>query len=255
MNSFERTLIEKAGADNGWECILESTPERIILASSQNPVTVQITTDSIAAIKYTLEFSEDVDRTELSRLMPDFLFDTTGIHAINEETLALVLRRYAELVVSLPARPLDQYEAEVSNAIDEQPGIRGTETERLVRQRIGQDVYRKALLKYWEGQCAVTGITVSEILRASHAKPWADCETDGERLNVYNGFLLSANLDGLFDSGLISFSDEGDMVISADLDEAQRKEIGLDTGLSLRWIDRNHIPFLKWHRDRVFKGS
>lgn len=34
MNSLERTLIEKAGYDNGWEITVESNPEQVILASA-----------------------------------------------------------------------------------------------------------------------------------------------------------------------------------------------------------------------------
>lgn len=75
----------------------------------------------------------------------------------------------------------------------------GTEIERLVRQRIGQDTFRSAMLDYWGGRMRCTGINVPQVLRASHAKPWAECATDAERLDVFNGFLLSANLDALFD--------------------------------------------------------
>jgi putative restriction endonuclease len=178
MNTLERTLIEKAGADNGWECILESQSDAVQLASAMHPVRVEI--------------------------------------------------------------------------IDTEPGLKGTEAERLVRQRVGQDVYRKSLLKYWKGQCAVTAIDVPEVLRASHAKPWADCETDSDRLNVYNGFLLSADLDALFDSGLISFDDNGTILISERLDRYQRTGLHIEPSMHLHWIDRNHLPYLRWHRENVF---
>lgn len=57
-----------------------------------------------------------------------------------------------------------------------------TEAERLVVQRVGQNLFRQALLDFWHGQCAVTGLAVPELLRASHIKPWAQCATDNERL-------------------------------------------------------------------------
>lgn len=83
--------------------------------------------------------------------------------------------------------------------------------ERLVRQRVGQQAFRQAMLDYWGGACAVTGVALSEVLRASHAKPWAECVSDAERLDVFNGFLLNANLDALFDRFLITFSDDGEL--------------------------------------------
>jgi len=67
--------------------------------------------------------------------------------------------------------------------------FRGTEREQLVKQRIGQDVFREALFKYWKNCRAITTLDIPEMLKASHIKPWADCDSD--RLNIYNGFLIS----------------------------------------------------------------
>ena len=147
----------------------------------------------------------------------------------------------------------DVFKIEVEHILSTDASIRGTEAERLVRQRVGQDVYRKSLMTYWKGQCAVTGLDLPEALRASHAKPWAECETDADRLNVYNGFLLSAELDALFDSGLISFNDDGIILYSNQIKDYQRSALRLETSLSLRWIDQNHLPFLHWHYKHVFR--
>jgi hypothetical protein len=93
---------------------------------------------------------------------------------------------------------------------EENAGVpRTTEAERLVVQRVGQDVFRAALMDYWGGRCAVTGCAEPLLLRASHIKPWALCATDAERLDVKNGLLLTAHLDAAFDAGLIDFDDAG----------------------------------------------
>ncbi len=84
-----------------------------------------------------------------------------------------------------------------------------TEVERLVRQRIGQGIFRQSLMDYWDGRCAVTGIDQPELLRASHMKPWTDCANDAERLDVFNGLLLTADWDAAFDKGLVTFDDNG----------------------------------------------
>ena len=54
-----------------------------------------------------------------------------------------------------------------------------SEAERLVVQRIGQNLFREGLLDLWGRalRCAATGLAVPALLRASHIKPWADCET------------------------------------------------------------------------------
>src|SRR5438105_12314738 len=89
---------------------------------------------------------------------------------------------------------------------------RTTEAERLVVQRVGQDVFRQALLAYCGGRCPLTGITDLQLLRASHIVPWAKCESDDKRLDVHNGLLLSALWDAAFDAGLVSFADDGTAV-------------------------------------------
>lgn len=69
------------------------------------------------------------------------------------------------------------------------------------RSACGSDTSsRVALLDFWQGRCCVTGLDVAELLRASHIKPWARCESDDERLDVFNGLLLSPTMDALFDA-------------------------------------------------------
>ena len=113
---------------------------------------------------------------------------------------------------------------------------RTTEAERMVIQRIGQDVFRDALMDYWGGQCPLTGITEPALLRASHIVPWADC-TDAQRLDVHNGLLLSALWDAAFDRGLISFADDGTVLSSHMLGEAASNALGLATALA-HWTAR-----------------
>src|ERR1039457_884427 len=113
------------------------------------------------------------------------------------------LDRTYRLGVSLPDVPLQRFVAETDGM------ARATESERLIVQRIGQGIFREALLKYWNGSCPLTGIRDAALLRASHIVPWAECETDALRLDVHNGLLLSALWDAAFDAGLVSFGDGG----------------------------------------------
>jgi hypothetical protein len=157
-----------------------------------------------------------------------FAFDTLG-------ALYNVLHRVYELGVSLPDAPLKEFEAKVANL------SRTTEAERLVVQRIGQDIFRDRLMDYWQGRCPLTGISDRALLRASHIIPWADCENDAERLDVYNGLLLSALWDAAFDRALVTFDDEGEPEFSPRLSEQARAE--------LRW--GAPIPLTGEHRRRL----
>ena len=63
------------------------------------------------------------------------------------------MRRVYELGVSLPDAPLEEFKAKTANL------PRTTEAERLIVQRIGQDIFRDRLMDYWQGRCPLTGIT------------------------------------------------------------------------------------------------
>ena len=250
MNSLERSLLEKIGYDNGWEVVATQNPDSLTLASARHSAAVTITTVSQGP-RYLLGFPDWILDSELTRSSP--CSAERGLILVkDEEDLASVLHRAGQLASSLPSSPVIVYEDFVAEILDEDPSQRGTEREAIVRLRVGQDVYRQALLEYWQGRCAVTGIGVPEVLRASHAKPWADCQHDHERLNVYNGFLLNATLDALFDKGLISFSDSGEGNVSSLVPEDQYGLLGLNH-FSLRWIAEAHRPFLEWHRTYVFQ--
>jgi predicted restriction endonuclease len=128
-----------------------------------------------------------------------------------------------------------------------------TEALTEVRRRIGQDLFREALFEYWGGACAVTGLSVPELLRASHAKPWAE-STDAERLDVYNGLLLAVHLDALFDRGLITFGDDGVGEFSPQLPAVAIAALGLGAGvLRLRHVQPGHRQYLAYHRANVFR--
>ena len=110
------------------------------------------------------------------------------------------------------------------------------------------------MLDYWGGACAVTGLALPQALRASRAKPWAECVSDAERLEVFNGFLLSANLDVLFEGFLVSFSEAGALLVSKAITPSDQQKLGLAEGMSLRRISAQHRRYLDFHRHRFLQG-
>ena len=62
------------------------------------------------------------------------------------------------------------------------------------------------------------------------------------------GFLLSANLDALFDAYLLSFDETGTLRVSAAVSMEERVRLGLNEGQKLRWVDAKHQPYLHAHR-------
>ncbi|AYR22318.1 HNH endonuclease [Herbaspirillum rubrisubalbicans] len=128
-----------------------------------------------------------------------------------------------------------------------------TEAERLIIQRVGQDIFRAALLDYWQGCCCVTGLAVPGLLRASHIKPWAKCESDDERLDVFNGLLLAPHIDALFDGGWISFSDDGRLIVSDSLPLSARRQLGVSIDWSINDLKPSHARYLQFHRNRELR--
>lgn len=252
MNPLERSLIEKAGYANGWENVRESTAERVVMFSARHKAEAVVSPADDDTAAWRVEFPNGPPLTELSRSFSIIDGPSGPFHATGEAELGRLLRRAAELAMALPTHAADLYAEEVAKIEAEPPTT--TEALRLTKQRVGQNLFRKALMDYWGGACAVTGIHLPELLRASHAKPWADCASNAERLDVFNGFLLSAQLDALFDAGLITFTETGELLPSPRLDNFHRMLLGLTEAkpLHLRWISPQHLPYLSWHREHVF---
>jgi len=253
MNSFERTLIQKTGYDHGWEVVVEDTPERVVLASALHKAQAYIT-EPLPGAGWILTLRPSRLLRELERVEWDHLLTDEYFGADNEAELSVLLGQAARFARALPDAPEVRFTLAVKKELSATT-ITGTEVERLIRQRIGQDIYRESLKDYWEGACAVTGIAVPGLLRASHAKGWAECTTDAERLNVFNGFLLAAHLDALFDRHLMTFNDNGEAVFAPAIDDALRSKLGLAGLLKLRWISPEHLPFLNWHRTAFSKAA
>lgn len=122
-----------------------------------------------------------------------------------------------------------------------------TEREAVVAARRGQGRFRKSLELLWTA-CAVTGCKNRALLRASHIKPWRNSDNH-DRLYPYNGLLLAAHLDAAFDAGLISFSDDGRLLMhSSRLSAADASALGIDPTMGLREVHPFHKPFLAEHR-------
>lgn len=254
VNPLQRALIEKTGHDNGFEHVLSPVGNAVTLASARHR-SQAIVTASVNGFDVSFQPATPALLPELLRSFQPWAGADDVFRVPTLADLAALLRRAASLSQALPNQAVSDYHTAVAQAVAELPAEnRGTEVERLVRQRIGQERYRNALLSYWSGACAVTGVSTTEVLRASHAKSWAECADDAERLDAFNGFLLVANLDALFDRVLISFDDSGHLLTSAQLSPSDLHGLGIRPGMALRWLASEHQPYLQWHRERFLLG-
>jgi putative restriction endonuclease len=121
----------------------------------------------------------------------------------------------------------------------------------LVAARLGQGLFRANVLNLWNSKCCVTGTRTREAIRASHIKAWRD-STDIERMDPRNGLPLVATLDALFDAGLISFSDEGSMLVSPLLDGEERQILLVRQLKIAAEIHPDTASYLRFHRGNYF---
>jgi hypothetical protein len=125
-----------------------------------------------------------------------------------------------------------------------------TTTERtgLVTSRVGQGYFRNQLIDKYDNKCAVTKSELHSILIASHIVPWSE-SNEQERLDANNGILLSPLYDALFDKNLISFDDEGRMLISDKISNEISK-LNINKLASIQ-VNKEMKPYLQRHRVRL----
>ncbi|MGX4802062.1 HNH endonuclease [Bradyrhizobium guangdongense] len=122
-----------------------------------------------------------------------------------------------------------------------------TETEAMRAVRLGQQNFRRDLLRIWNGRCALTGLDFPELLRASHIKAWCDCDPK-ERLDADNGLLLAVHIDGLFDRGFVSFDHNGRILLSQRFRDDHLGSLGISADLTLSKLTAGHRKYLQHHR-------
>lgn len=229
QNGFRRVLGEEAG----WAAFGSTTAHGMIhLAAGGRQGPWFLALDHVGIV-------EELGRATAEMPGPG----VARFEFVDLSELYAVMPRVYELGVSLPDAPLQEFQAKVNDLPS------ATEAERLVIQRIGQDIFRARLMDYWQGGCPLTGIADPALLRASHIVPWKDCPSDAERLDVHNGLLLSALWDAAFDRGLVTFGDDGRPEFSPALSDVARAELRWHT--PILFTDK-HRERLAWHRAHHF---
>ncbi|WP_441240604.1 HNH endonuclease [Tardiphaga sp. 768_D3_N2_1] len=127
-------------------------------------------------------------------------------------------------------------------------------TSRIVRDR----TFRRIILDAYDRRCAVTGLRLingggrAEV-DAAHIRP---VEANGPDI-INNGIALSGTAHWMFDRGLISLSDELQILISRQVNDLESVRALINKNghalPPLRTFQRPHPRFLSWHRENRFK--
>ena len=157
-----------------------------------------------------------------------------------------------EMIQELHARHQDDPDAAEASALarlDVQTAGDTSMRLQVGQARIGQGAFRAVVLAR-EQACRMTGVSMPRCLVASHIKPWAVC-VGGEHLDGANGLMLAPHIDFLFDTGLISFTDDGHLLLAPALDRAilHAWHIAVDQNVGTFAPDQAH--YLAYHRTYV----
>lgn len=136
----------------------------------------------------------------------------------------------------------------------------GYEKEVLVKQRVNQQFFRQAVLASYNGACCVTGLSNTELLVASHIKPWKD-STCSEKTDPTNGLCLNALHDKAFDRGFITVSDKYFIRVSDEIrdvcdGEAVEKFFKSLKGCQIT-LPEKFLPkkeYLQYHNDCIYEN-
>ena len=126
---------------------------------------------------------------------------------------------------------------------------------RIMRDR----VFRRIILRAYDQRCAITGLKLingggrAEVA-AAHIR---SVEASGPDI-VNNGIALSGTAHWMFDRGLISITDDHEIMISRHVNDTAGVSAMINkTGHILtpaRAVDQPHPHFLRWHRENCFKA-
>lgn len=134
----------------------------------------------------------------------------------------------------------------------EKLNLQGKSKEAVVKVRVNQGIFRHKLLQRYS-KCCLCGVSDSNLLVASHIKPWCECQPD-EKLDCDNGFLMCPNHDKLFDEGWITFDDDGKIIIADRLSEGDRIHMSVKDNMKVSLTGKNK-QYLQFHREYVFQNS
>ncbi len=88
----------------------------------------------------------------------------------------------------------------------------GKERQAIIKTRVNQNFFRSTILSSYNFKCCITGLSIPDLLVASHIKPWSKDKIN--RINPRNGLCLNSIHDKAFDKGFITVTPEYKVLIS-----------------------------------------
>jgi putative restriction endonuclease len=186
-------------------------------------------------------YLSEVDRRVVELMIPNKLLETLSMMEVEKAAEP----RFAAIV--------EQLDDAVEASINSDTSLADSERSQVIQARRGQGAFRQNVVDI-EHSCRLTGVTNRSLLIASHIKPWRSCANSRERLDGHNGLLLAPHVDLLFDRGLISFSDDGGVLLSHHLQRDDLERLGLQQAVmqSTGVLRPEQREYMRYHRSNVY---
>jgi hypothetical protein len=177
----------------------------------------------------------------------------TAVPPLMASTLSRLLAGEVERIVGTISDSLGRsLVEEVAEAVIQQRAdLSASRKSELLKARYGNGVFR-AHVEMNERSCRVTGVLDRRHLWARHIRPWSECD-DAEKLDGFNGLLLSPHIAHLFERGYISFQDDGDLLVSQQLNPVVLDNWRIPLPLNVGQFRPEQCYFLSYHRREVFQ--
>lgn len=148
-------------------------------------------------------------------------------------------------------KPIDLYQLSKNYVgID---NLEGKEKKAVLSVRINQGKIRQAALQKYNCECALCGLKIPALLTASHIKPWARSSPQ-EKGDLNNILLLCPNHNALFDRFLITFADDGTIMIDSRISAEDKIRLGISDDMKIT-ISEKSKEYLAFHRKVFLKRT
>ena len=187
-----------------------------------------------------------------------------GFIAWSTDDLALAHKSVFEFNWSKVLNPYGDFDPtdtldSLSEKLVENPNSSADVYAKVKVRGIAQEIFRGALLKAYDSQCAMCGFSLPSALDAAHIIPWS-VATSAQKLDPRNGLLLCSLHHRLFDSGLITLSKSRkvvfyDSTMESILNSVSDKQMTIDLHGRNAYLPTNDslcpsIEYLKHHHEQ-----
>jgi putative restriction endonuclease len=179
-----------------------------------------------------------------------------AVRPIRDAEYDLIVHAGFARTIGEVSREIPEIADDPSDFAEEQLSFSRPIIERVVSRPFREAAFAIGVKEAYANTCAMTGLNIingggrAEV-QAAHIRPVAHQGSD----SIRNGLALSGTIHWMFDRGLVSIDEDYTILSARDrLPDAVTRMLRTKLLRPNRLDQRPHAHFLRYHRDRIFKG-